>query len=350
MTPPAGIALVGAGAFGQFCLKAFAAMPEVRIVAVADIDGERAREQASQYGARPCTDLTDLLADPEVAIVALNTPPYLHHAQGLAVLRAGKHLFCEKPLALTEAEAEALIRAAEEHGALLTVDYVMRHNPFWAAAAALRESGVLGALRHMDLANHAAGLELPDDHWFWASEKSGGIWIEHGVHFFDAFAWVAGQPGVITASQAFTRPDGVIDRVEALARYGATAAHFYHAFDQSGATEQTTVMLTFERGYVILREWVPTSLELLTPVSPDRWQAFLPGEMVLTPQPDGRFHAMTRAPEGKSAVYRASIQAGLRNLIRAIQGQEPLRVSGQNGLDSLAMACRARALATRSGY
>jgi len=340
-----GIGLVGAGAFGQFCLKAFAAMPEARIVAVADIDAGRAREQAAQYGARACTGLADLLADDGVAIVALNTPPYLHHAQGLAVLEAGKHLFCEKPLALTEAEGAALIRAADEHGVRLTVDYVMRHNPFWAAAAALRQSGVLGALRHMDLANHAAGLELPDDHWFWTPEKSGGIWIEHGVHFFDAFAWVAGQPGEVTASQAFTRPGGVIDRVEALARYGATAAHCYHAFDQSGATEQTTVTLTFERGYVTLREWVPTSLELLTPVPPGRWQALLPGEVALASLPDGRFRATASAPEGKSAVYRASIQAGLRNLIRAVRGAEPLAVTGRMGLDSLAMACRARALA-----
>lgn len=344
-----GIGLVGAGAFGQFCLKAFAAMPEVRIVAVADVDSGRAREQAALYGARAYGNLADLLADADVAIVALNTPPYLHHTQGLAILRAGKHLFCEKPLALTEAEAVALIRAADEHGVLLTVDYVMRHNPFWAAAAALRESGALGALRHMDLANHAAGLDLPDNHWFWAPEKSGGIWVEHGVHFFDAFAWVAGQPGEITASQAFARPGGAIDRVEALARYGATAAHFYHAFDQSGTTEQTTVTLTFERGYVTLREWVPTSLELLTPVPPAGWQVFLPGEVMLAPQPDGRFHAMARAPEGKSAVYRTSIQAGLRNLVRAIQRQERLRVTGQDGRDSLAMVCQAQAMAARPG-
>jgi predicted dehydrogenase len=345
MDAPLGIGLVGAGAFGQFCLKAFAAQPEVRIAAVADVDRVRAREQAALYGARAYPDLDSLLADAGVAIVALNTPPYLHHAQGLAVLNAGKHLFCEKPMALTEAEGQALIRLADERGVLLTVNYVMRHNPFWQAAAALRESGVLGALRHMDLANHAAGLDLPDAHWFWAPEQSGGIWIEHGVHFFDAFAWVAGQPGSITASQAFARSGGSTDRVEALARFGPAAAHFYHAFDQSGATEQTTVKLTFERGYVTLREWVPTSLELLTPVPTGQWQKLLPGAVSVTPLPDGRFRAIASAPEGKSAVYRQSIQTGLRNLVRAIQGNETLLVTGREGLASLAMACAACALA-----
>src|SRR5690606_14636556 len=111
-------------------------------------------------------------------------------------------------------------------GVRLTVDYVMRHNPFWDAAARLRRDGVLGRLLQMDLVNHAAGLDLPPDHWFWDPAQSGGIWVEHGVHFFDAFAWVAGAPGDVAASQAFARPDGAVDRVAALARYGEAAAHF----------------------------------------------------------------------------------------------------------------------------
>ncbi|MFN8447348.1 MAG: hypothetical protein U0521_01795 [Anaerolineae bacterium] len=78
------------------------------------------------------------------------------------------------------------------------------------------------------------------------------------------------------------------------------AAHFYHAFDQSGQTEQTTVILTFERGYVTLREWVPTSIEILTPVSAEMLQPFLPGKVEVSIRDDGRAPAYACAPEGKN--------------------------------------------------
>src|SRR5690606_30751139 len=247
-----------------------------------------------------------------VEIVALNTPPYLHETQGLAAIAAGKHLFCEKPLALTVEGGSALIEAAKAHGVCLTVDYVMRRNPLWAAAAALRESGILGRLLHMSLTNHAAGLNLPDSHWFWDTAKSGGIWIEHGVHFFDAFAWVAGTTGEIVASRQYARPDGITDRVEALAAYGDTAAHFYHGFTHSNKTEQTTVALTFERGHLMLCEWVPTALELTTDVNFDALLPLLPS--ISAQLRSGPMTRYTVRLESKSQLYREAIQAGMRDL------------------------------------
>ncbi len=342
MSDRVGVGLVGAGAFGVFCLEAFAQMPEVRIAAIADTVAERADDLAAHYEAKAYHSLEAMLDDPGVEIIALNTPPFLHGSQGLAVLKAGKHLFCEKPLALSVAEGEALIQAAVTTKLRLTVDYVMRWNPFWKAAADLRRDGLLGTLRHMDLANHAAGLNLPADHWFWDASKSGGIWIEHGVHFFDAFAWVAGTKGNIDASTAYQRSDGATDRVEALAHYGDAAAHFYHAFDQSSKTEQTTTTLAFEKGYVTLREWVPTSLEILTTVDADMLRPYLPGSVDLHQQHDGRTFACAHAPEGKSRLYQACIQAGMRDLVLAVHDPNySLSVSGADGLESLRMAAAA---------
>jgi predicted dehydrogenase len=343
--PPVGVGLVGAGAFGEFCLEAFAAMPEVKFVGIADIELDRARRLAERYGTRVYGSLDALLENPTLHIVALNTPPYLHAEQGLTALRAGKHLFCEKPLALTYEDGQQLIKAAEENRVLLTVDYVMRHNPFWSAAVRLAQSGVLGAVRHMDLANHAAGLALPDTHWFWDKALSGGIWIEHGVHFFDAFAWVAGHKGQVLSSTAYQRDDGKTDRVEALCRYRDAAAHFYHGFDQSGQSEQTTVRITFEQGYVTLQEWIPTALELLAVVDQDKWAHLLPGAQEFSALPDGRILAKAHAPEGKAAIYHRSIQDGMRNLIQAIDDPDvELCITGEHALASLQMAVAAQAM------
>jgi predicted dehydrogenase len=340
MRQPVGVGLVGAGAFGEFCLAAFSEMPEVRIAAVADLDVARAGTLAVKYGAAAYGSLDELLADAAVEIVALNTPPHLHETQGLAAIEASKHLFCEKPLALTVKGGEALVNAAKARGVRLTVDYVMRRNPLWKAAAGLRESGVLGRLLHMSLTNHAAGLNLPYSHWFWDRTKSGGIWIEHGVHFFDAFAWVAGMNGEIVSSRQFTRPDGVVDRVEALANYGDAAAHFYHGFTHNNKTEQTTVALTFECGHLTLREWVPTVLELTTDIPFDALIPLLPP--ISAQLRDGPMTRYTVRLESKSQIYREAIQAGMRDLAQAVHDPSSrMAVDGTHGLASLRLAVAA---------
>jgi predicted dehydrogenase len=342
---PVGVGLVGAGAYGEFCLAAFAGVPEVRIAAVCDTDRTRAAQFAAQYGVPAYSALDDLLADDGVEIVALNTPPFLHAAQGLAALTAGKHLFCEKPLALTLADGEALRETAERAGLHLTVDYVMRTNPLWRAAAALRRSGAVGRLLHMDLINHAAGLSLPAHHWFWDKAQSGGIWIEHGVHFFDAFAWVAGCEGQVTGAQVFVNDAGQEDRVEALARFGDIAAHFYHGFTHSGATEQTTARLTFERAQVTLHEWVPTRMEALlavdVPAAPI--VELLTEGVLMTHGVSGGMNRLdVTLSQGKSAVYRACIQDGIRDLAHAVRGSSTaLAVTAADGLASLRMAIEA---------
>lgn len=342
MTQPLGIAMVGAGAFGEFCLKAFSAVETIRIAAIVDININRAQALANQYGAMALTDIEAMLTNADVHIVTLSTPPYLHHEQGLAALNAGKHLFCEKPLALTVEQGEEMILAAQTHHVHLTINYVMRHNPYWQAAAQLAQSSVLGALRHLDLANYAAGLSLADNHWFWDKNLSGGIWTEHGVHFFDAFSWVSGAAGHVIAAQQFQRSDHVVDRVEALLRYGDTAAHCYHSFDQSAQTEQTTVRLSFAKGYVTLREWVPTSLELLTTVERRSWERFLPGEITSSTLPNGQTLNIARTSDDKSALYTKSIQNGIRELAAVIHDpSRSLQVLPEYGLESLKTAVEA---------
>jgi predicted dehydrogenase len=224
----------------------------------------------------------------------------------------------------------------------------MRANPLWRAAADLRASGVLGRLLHMDLANHAAGLNLPHGHWFWDKAISGGIWIEHGVHFFDAFAWVAGTTGRVTAAQAFTHAQGCEDRVQALAVYGDAAAHVYHGFTHSSATERTTVRLTFEHGYLTLHEWVPTVLEIagIDAAQAEAVRPLLPGVVQAEAAEGPAWQARAVLPEGKAAVYRACVQQGMRQLAQAVRDPAaPLAVTAEHGLASLRMAVAAEALA-----
>ena len=114
-----GLGLVGAGGFGQFCLGAFRKLPNLNLVAVCDQDASRAQAAAAEFGMAAYTDFDRLLGDANVDMVAINTPPSSHAALSLAALRAGKHVFCEKPLATSLADAGAVLRLAEESGSIL---------------------------------------------------------------------------------------------------------------------------------------------------------------------------------------------------------------------------------------
>jgi predicted dehydrogenase len=339
---PIGVGIIGLGGFGRFCLDAFSTTPGVFVAAVADTDAGRLDETAKTQGVTGYADVEKLIQAPAVQIVHLCTPPYLHALQGLAAFKAGKHLFCEKPLALTVEDGQQMIDDALAGRLQLSVNYVMRHNPFWQAAARIVRSGILGPLRHMSLMNHANGRGLAADHWFWDKRKSGGIWIEHGVHFFDAFAWVSGQRGEVLSSTSYQRADGAVDRVEALLQFGDVAAHCYHAFDMDGITEQTTVYLALEKGYLTLREWLPTSLEVVTTVEPAQWEPWLPGTLERVRINDAPFRTTAYAPEGKAALYQAAIKDGIQDLADAVRNpRHVLAVKGADGLESLRLAVQA---------
>jgi predicted dehydrogenase len=107
-------------------LKAFQKLPNLNLLVICDMDADRARAAAVEFGTASYSHIEELLTDSAVDIVAINTPPYSHAALSMAALQAGKHVFCEKPLATSLAEAEAVLRLAGETGVTLSVDYVVR--------------------------------------------------------------------------------------------------------------------------------------------------------------------------------------------------------------------------------
>jgi predicted dehydrogenase len=117
------------------------------IVAIASRDAELARGVAADLGIpRAHGSYEALLADPEVDAVYIPLPNHLHAEWTVAAVRAGKHVLCEKPLAMTAADAERMIEAAENAGVHLMEAFMYRHHPSWVAARALVEAGRIGRL------------------------------------------------------------------------------------------------------------------------------------------------------------------------------------------------------------
>lgn len=213
-----GIALVGAGNFAKSMhLPNLKRMPELfNLYAVVDSSGPNARVVAEQVGAAvAATDFEQVLADPQVDAVLLSTRHNIHAAQVLAALRAGKHVFCEKPLALQQDELNAILdfygvapenlfdlnpaEYSKGSGPLLTVDFNRRFSPAVQMIHQLTQTQQTPLLANYRM---NAGY-LPPESWTQA-EEGGGRLVGEGCHIIDLFYALVGSPAVELAVQTIT--------------------------------------------------------------------------------------------------------------------------------------------------
>ena len=369
MHPPLRYGLIGCGGFGRFCLKEYSRMEEVVCVAVADHQPDLAAKTGEAFQVHACASPKELLDRSDIDLVHLATPPFTHAGLATAALEAGFHVLCEKPLATTMIDAERLVRLAAECGRILAVNLIMRYNPLCQAVKALVESRILGDPLHALLVNAAQDETLGPDHWFWDPEKSGGIFIEHGVHFFDLFEWWFGG-GEVLAAQQLPRPGTqIIDQVQCAVNYGdTTLAHMYHGFHQMLRRDQQAWLIVFEQGTLRMREWVPTRLDLdatLSEAGLEALIALLPGakievvERYAEPERQATSRHRPRVVDlrvklteqpalPKFDLYGQMLRDLLRDQIHAIRDATHVRtVTEANGLSSLAYATAAQTLADR---
>jgi len=138
-----GLGVLGVGLQGEAHVRTFKCVPGCEVVAVADVNAERAAEVARQYGVPHADDnLDELLANDAVEAVSIVLPDHLHREAGVRAAQAGKHLLMEKPLATTVADAEAIVAAAKAAGVKLMVNF---SNRWQLAVKMLRERFSAGA-------------------------------------------------------------------------------------------------------------------------------------------------------------------------------------------------------------
>lgn len=347
---PLGVGLVGLGRFGEFLLSAYSEMEEVKLVGVCDIEKGRTESLASKHSIKVYEEFSGLLEDPEIEIVVISTPPLLHGPMAVQASRAGKHLVVEKPLAITFQEAKLAVQAAQENKVLLTVDYVLRHHPLHQLAQRILAGRFFGDLRFFSLVNLATNDGLGPHHWFWDVTKSGGILVEHGVHFFDLANKLAGQSPTLVQGLALRSPDGRVDRMGAVVLYGDKLwATFYHSFDRPRCIEKTTIFLGLTNGEVVLDGWIPVKLTFHGLVQTEEVQAFqdlVSGPFVVGGRHGARVevHGEVQAPD-RQGEYKRAVQAVMRDLIWAIREERGPLITPEDALSSLEVALKATATA-----
>ena len=245
------VALVGAGNFAAKHFAALHALPDRVNVAVA----ARSRPDTPFAPAPhiPVTTFEALLADPANDAVVISSPNGLHRPQAEAALHAGKHVFCEKPLALCAGEARALARTASRAGRVLMAGHLTRHTPLYAAAAEIVRSGRLGTVRTV----HAARWQSRDKarDWRMRTAQGGGAPFDLLLHDYDLLQWLCAMPESVVASgqkhplgayerltASFACPDGVAATVDGgfVLAPGETMISSLHVAGAEGALDIQT--------------------------------------------------------------------------------------------------------------
>src|SRR3989338_978428 len=188
MSNPVNIALVGMGWWGQKMLAVLQAAPEdIRVVRAVEPNMDAVRDLCAQRGVALSADYADALNDPAVEAVVLATPHSMHTAQIAAAVAAGKHVFCEKPLALTKAEGERSVALCRDAGLVLGMGHERRWEPPVAEMLAMADAGTLGRIHQIEANfSHDKFLSLDRNNWRLKSDQApaGGM-TATGIHLLD---------------------------------------------------------------------------------------------------------------------------------------------------------------------
>jgi predicted dehydrogenase len=200
VSDPVGIGMAGAGRWGRHLLRNFATLPASDLRWICDADDAVLAERAAGLPtARPTTDFDDLLADPELEAVVLATPVPTHHDLARRALEAGKHVFVEKPMTFSAAEARDLREVVQRTGRTLMVGHLLRYHPGVVKLRELIEAGELGDVRYVYGNRVNLGTIRPDENALWSL----------GVHDVSVVLHLLGdEPDEVSArGECYVRPN-----------------------------------------------------------------------------------------------------------------------------------------------
>ena len=192
MSKNVGIGIIGTGFARRVQIPAFLACEGVEIASVASGNLENASTTAEECGAAHFTaNWRETVARGDVDLVCITTPPNLHREMTLAAIENGKHILCEKPMAMNVSEALEMTEAAKDKPLLTLIDHELRFQPGRRVAYKMLRDGVIGKIRHTKFIFQAPHRGDPNSPWNWWSDASvgGGALGAIASHIIDSFHW-----------------------------------------------------------------------------------------------------------------------------------------------------------------
>ncbi len=215
MKDKVGIGFIGTGFARKVQVPAFLECDGAALASVSSASFENARSTADEFGiGHFSADWRETILHPEVDLVCITTPPVFHREMALLAIEHGKHILCEKPMAMNVAEAEEMTAAATGKPILALIDHELRFQPGRQTARDMLRDGVIGKVRHSKAIFQAPHRGDPNIAWNWWSEVAagGGSLGAINSHIVDSFNWFLGSPveSVFCQLQSHIkeRPDG----------------------------------------------------------------------------------------------------------------------------------------------
>ena len=327
-----GFGLIGFGAWGRHHARAIVECPQAELVAIASRSPANQAEARRRHpAAAVVADIEQLLARPEIEVVDVVLPSHLHAAAGTAVLRAGKHLLLEKPMALTVADCEALNRLAAAQARLLAVGHEFRLSSLWGKVKTMIDAGAIGDPLYTLIELWRNPYRTGEDGWRYDIQRVGNWILEEPIHFFDLARWYlasAGEPASIYA-RANSRQPGhpeLQDNFSAMVTFSRGA---YAVISQtlSAFEHHQTAKVTGTRGAL----WASWSGAMDRTFDPTFSLKFFDGQTVAT--------VPINQPSGE--VYELAEEIAM--MARAVRGAGRLSTTGEDGQWSVRMCLAAQA-------
>jgi myo-inositol 2-dehydrogenase / D-chiro-inositol 1-dehydrogenase len=187
------VGMIGVGNRGSYTMQGVIAQPNAKVTAVCDIKPDRLDKAATAAKAKTYSDYRKLLDDKGIDAVYISTPCDLHVEMAIAALKAGKHVYCEKPLGITSDSIKQLLQVAKSSNKVFQVGQQMRSMKRIQNTVAKIHEGVIGKVMMVKAQRHIAE-DLPHDgpsaDWFFDLKRSGGYLVEMSVHNLDLCNWI----------------------------------------------------------------------------------------------------------------------------------------------------------------
>jgi len=256
------IGIIGVGTMGKVHAECWSQIQDTRIAGVVSLQKEHAERLASQYNATAYHSIEAMLENKAINIIDICTPTLYHKEQVLLGLTAGKHVFCEKPLALTLEEGQAILQAAKPAKTIFMVGHVVRFFHEYRAAKAIIDSGELGTIGVVRT-TRAGGYPMGWNDWYGNYEMSGGVAQDMVIHDFDFLRWCFGNVKRVYAKLLTYKKLYRSDYVLATLRFKSEAiAHCEGSWAHQPGTFFTKLEVAGEKGVLEFDSRKSTPLQI----------------------------------------------------------------------------------------
>lgn len=321
MTTITGWGLIGASNIASsYMIDAIRAQEGHEVVSVLSSDALRGQAFAAEHSIEYAAEsLADLLNNPQVHAVYISTTNELHFKQAIQAAQAGKHVLCEKPLALDIQQAKDMVAECEKHGVVLATNHHLRNSALLATAKSCLQSGIIGKVQNVRVF-HAVALPAKLKTWRLTSNNGGGVVLDITVHDADTLAYLLDEyPSEVTAlTDQASRAAGVEDAVMMIWNYNSGIMAQVHEGFKTGHS-QTGIEILGEKGTLI-------------------------GTNCLTQEPIGELVLQQRNDDGEltrktlDIPHRNLYIEGTRRFVEAMNGEGTPAATGEDGVRSLTVA------------